>query len=104
VTPSEVESVIASFPEVKEAFVVGVAEPRRGEDVAAAVVPELGAAIAPDEVRARVKAQLAAYKVPRHVVIASHDELPFTTTGKIDKRRLRAWLEERLAAGRPPSA
>jgi len=104
VTPSEVESVIASFPEVKEAFVVGVAEPRRGEDVAAAVVPERGAAIAPDEVRARVKAQLAAYKVPRHVVIAAHDELPFTTTGKIDKRRLRAWLEERLAAGRPPTA
>jgi len=96
VTPSEVESLIAGFPEVKEAFVVGVADARRGEDVAAAVVPEAGAAIAPDEVRARVKAQLAAYKVPRHVVIAAHDELPFTATGKIDKRQLRAWLEARL--------
>jgi acyl-CoA synthetase (AMP-forming)/AMP-acid ligase II len=97
VTPSEVESVIAGFAEVKEAFVVGVAEPRRGEDVAAAVVPEAGAAITPEEVRARVKAQLAAYKVPRHVLIAAHDELPFTATGKIDKRRLREWLEARLA-------
>ncbi|HSJ99094.1 MAG TPA: hypothetical protein VLC53_18605, partial [Myxococcota bacterium] len=97
VTPSEVESVIAGFPEVKEAFVVGVADPRRGENVAAAVVPEAGAAISPDEVRARVKAQLAAYKVPRHVLIAAHDELPFTATGKIDKRRLREWLEARLA-------
>jgi len=32
-------------------------------------------------------------------VVAAHDELPFTATGKIDKRRLREWLEERLAAG-----
>jgi acyl-CoA synthetase (AMP-forming)/AMP-acid ligase II len=97
VTPSEVESVIAAFPEVKEAFVVGVADARRGEQVAAAVVPEAGAEIAPDEVRTRARAQLAAYKVPRHVVIAAHDELPFTATGKIDKRRLRDWLEARLA-------
>lgn len=96
VTPGEVESVIAGFPEVKEAFVVGVPHARRGEDVAAAVVPEPGAAIGADEVRRRVKARLAAYKVPRHVVIADHDELPFTTTGKIDKRRLRVWLEARL--------
>src|SRR5690606_15415100 len=100
VTPSEVESVIAGFPEVKEAFVVGVADARRGESVAAAVVPEADAAIAPDDVRARVQAQLAAYKVPRHVVFAAQDELPFTSTGKIDKRRLRAWFEERLAGER----
>lgn len=99
VTPSEVEGVIGGFAEVKEAFVVGVPDPRRGESVAAAVVPEPGARITPDEVRARVKAQLAAYKVPRHVVIAAHDELPFLATGKIDKRRLRDWLEARLGAG-----
>jgi acyl-CoA synthetase (AMP-forming)/AMP-acid ligase II len=97
VTPSEVESVIAGFPEVKEAFVVGVSDPQRGENVAAAVVLEPGAALAPEEIRARTKAQLAAYKVPRHVLVAAHDELPFTATGKIDKRRLRELLESRFA-------
>jgi acyl-CoA synthetase (AMP-forming)/AMP-acid ligase II len=97
VTPSEVESVIAGLPEVKEAFVVGVADPQRGENVAAAVVLEPGAVLSPEELRARAKAQLAAYKVPRHVVVAAHDDLPFTATGKIDKRRLRALLEARLA-------
>lgn len=96
VTPSEVESVIAAFAEVKEAFVVGLPDPARGEQVAAVVVPEAGAAITPDEVRARAKARLAAYKVPRHVVLAAHDELPFTPTGKVDKRALRTWLERRL--------
>lgn len=99
VTPSEVESVLAGLPEVREAFVVGVADARRGEAVAAVVVPEAGAVLEADAVRAHARAQLAAYKVPRHLVVAAHDELPFTATGKIDKRRLREWLEERLAAG-----
>jgi acyl-CoA synthetase (AMP-forming)/AMP-acid ligase II len=99
VTPSEVESLLAGFPEVKEAYVVGVADAQRGENVAAAVVLEPGAALAPDAIKARTKAQLAAYKVPRHVLVAAPGTLPFTDTGKIDKRRLRALLEERVARG-----
>jgi acyl-CoA synthetase (AMP-forming)/AMP-acid ligase II len=99
VTPSEVESLLASFAEVKEAFVVGVADALRGENVAAAVVLEPGAAIDAGELRTRAKAQLAAYKVPRHLLIAEHDALPFTDTGKIEKRKLRALLEARIAAG-----
>lgn len=96
VTPSEVESLLMSFAEVKEAYVVGVADRERGENVAAAVVLEAGAKLAADEIRRRTKAQLAAYKVPRHVLIAPHDALPFTDSGKIDKRRLRALLESRV--------
>jgi len=99
VTPSEVESALAALPEVKEAYVVGVPDSQRGENVAAAVVLEPGAALPADEVRARVKAQLAAYKVPRHVLVSAHDALPFTDSGKIDKRRLRALLEERIVQG-----
>ena len=99
VTPSEVESLLTSFAEVKEAYVVGVADAQRGENVAAAVVLEPGAAIDAAELRKRAKAQLAAYKVPRHLLIAAHDALPFTDTGKIEKRKLRALLEEHVAAG-----
>jgi acyl-CoA synthetase (AMP-forming)/AMP-acid ligase II len=99
VTPSEVESVLVGLPEVKEAYVVGVADAQRGENVAAAVVLEPGAALAAGEIRARVRAQLAVYKVPRHVLVCERSALPFTDTGKIDKRRLRAALETRVAAG-----
>jgi acyl-CoA synthetase (AMP-forming)/AMP-acid ligase II len=98
VTPSEIESLLASFPEVKAAYVVGVADAQRGENVAAAVVLEPGAVVTAEEIKARTKAQLAAYKVPRHVLIAAQDSLPFTDSGKIDKRRLRALLEERISA------
>ena len=99
VTPSEVESVLASFAEVKEAYVVGIADAQRGENVAAAVVLEPGVAVDAAELRKRAKAQLAAYKVPRHLLVAEHDALPFTDTGKIEKRKLRALLEKRVAAG-----
>jgi acyl-CoA synthetase (AMP-forming)/AMP-acid ligase II len=33
------------------------------------------------------------------VLVAEHDALPFTDTGKIEKRKLRALLEARVAAG-----
>lgn len=98
VTPSEVESVLMGFAEVKAAFVVGVADATRGENVAAAVVPEPGASIDVAGLRARVKAQLAAYKVPRHVLVAELGALPFTDSGKIEKRKLRAMLEGLVAA------
>ena len=88
VTPSEVEQVLVAYPEVKEAYVVGVADSERGESVEAAVVLEADHEIGGDALRARVKQELSAYKVPRHIVIYARETLPFTDTGKIDKRRL----------------
>lgn len=92
VTPAEVEAVLAAQPEVREAYVVGVPDAERGEAVAAAVVLAEGARLEADALRARVKRELAAYKVPRLVHFAAPGTLPFTDSGKIDKRRLRALL------------
>lgn len=97
VTPSEVEQVLVAQPEVKEAYVVGVDDALRGQSVETAVVLEIGAEIEPEALRARVKQALSAYKVPRHVFVYASGTLPFTDSGKIDKRRLAAELAERLA-------
>jgi acyl-CoA synthetase (AMP-forming)/AMP-acid ligase II len=99
ITPSEVEQVLVSFPEIKEAYVVGVDDPDRGQAVEAAVVLEHGQAAEADEIRSRVKKELSAYKVPRHVFVYPDGALPFTDTGKIDKRKLAVVLQERLASG-----
>jgi acyl-CoA synthetase (AMP-forming)/AMP-acid ligase II len=99
VTPAEVEAVLAAQPEVREAYVVGVPDAERGEAVAAAVVLAEGARLEADALRARVKRELAAYKVPRLVHFAAPGTLPFTDSGKIDKRRLRALLA--ASAGAP---
>ncbi len=97
VTPSEVEAVLVSFAEVKEAYVVGVPDPERGQNVAASVLLEPGAQADPEELRTRVKGELSAYKVPRHLFIEGDGALPFTDTGKIDKRRLEQLLAKRIA-------
>jgi acyl-CoA synthetase (AMP-forming)/AMP-acid ligase II len=101
VSPREVEVLIESFPEVQSAFVVGVPDPVRGQNVAAAVVLESGRALAADELRERLRKELSAYKVPRHVLFASKAELPFTDSGKIDKRRLAELLAERIRGADP---
>jgi len=96
VTPSEVEAVLNGYPEVKISGVVGVPDPERGQNVAAAVVLEPGQTLTAEEIRQRVKGDLSAYKAPRHVVVFEDGTLPFTDSGKIDKRRLTSLLVERI--------
>jgi long-chain acyl-CoA synthetase len=91
VYPREIEEVLYEHPAVREAAVVGVPHPELGEEVGAAVALKPGAEV--DEVGLRdfVKAQLAAYKYPRHVWFV--DELPKGPTGKILKRAIAAPVE-----------
>jgi acyl-CoA synthetase (AMP-forming)/AMP-acid ligase II len=97
ITPREVELVLESFPEVMTAFVSGIPHPERGEDVVAAVVLRPGEDVDGDALRARVKAEIASYKVPRHLaVFKSELELPWLDSGKIDRRQLTAMLNDRF--------
>jgi acyl-CoA synthetase (AMP-forming)/AMP-acid ligase II len=97
VTPREVEVELEKLPEVSSAFVVGLPDPVRGQNVAAAVVLKRGAQLDPDTARARLREQLSSYKVPREWWFAAKEELPFTDSGKIDKKRLAALFAQRLA-------
>jgi len=101
VSPREVEVLIEAMPEVQSAFVVGVPDPVRGQDVAAAVVLDSGRALETSELRERLRKDLAGYKIPRHVVFALKAELPFTDSGKIDKRRLAELVAARLRGEAP---
>ncbi|MFK0284676.1 long-chain fatty acid--CoA ligase [Streptomyces sp. NPDC090499] len=86
VYPREVEDVLYEHPAVADAAVVGIPDPDLGEEVGAAVVLRAGARATAEELRAYVKAQVAAYKYPRKVWIA--DALPKGPTGKIVKREI----------------
>ncbi len=97
ITPRDVELVLEDMPEVVMAFVTGIPAGERGEDVVAAVALRPGASLEASEVRARVKEEIASYKVPRHVaVFASQTDLPWLDSGKVDRRRLTAMLVERF--------
>jgi acyl-coenzyme A synthetase/AMP-(fatty) acid ligase len=100
ITPREVEEVLEAMPEVVMAFVTGIEHPDRGQDVVAAVALRPGEALEEDVARSRVKAELASYKVPRRIaVFGDQTELPWLDSGKVDRRRLAALLEERYGTG-----
>ncbi len=97
VAPAEIEALLTGYSEIGAAYVVGIADAQRGQSVAAAVVLRPGCTLEVDELRARLRRELAAYKVPRQVFVYRQDELPFTASGKIDKRRLAEMLAARAA-------
>jgi long-chain acyl-CoA synthetase len=88
VWPREVEDVLYEHPAVREAAVVGVPDPYRGETVKAYVSLKAGEQADEPSLKAFCKERMAAYKYPRRIEIV--DELPKTATGKILRRELRA--------------
>jgi long-chain acyl-CoA synthetase len=86
VYPREVEEVLYEHPAVREAAVVGVPHAELGEEVGAAIALKEGADADPEEIKAFVKEQVAAYKYPRKVWLV--DDLPKGPTGKILKREI----------------
>jgi fatty-acyl-CoA synthase len=94
VAPLEVEAILMSHPAVKQAYVVGVPDRARGEVGVAAVELHEGAAATAEALTAFCRERLAGYKVPARVVFRKADEFPRTATGKVQKPRLRAELEQ----------
>ncbi|CAB4888023.1 MAG: AMP-binding protein [Actinobacteria bacterium] len=88
VSPREVEDVLYRHPAIREAGVAGIPDDYRGEAVIAVISLRDGASIDVDDVRAFVRERLAAYKVPKLVIVV--DELPKNTNGKILRRELAA--------------
>jgi fatty-acyl-CoA synthase len=91
VYPEEVESALKAHPSVFDAVVVGVADPRWGERVTALIQPRPGAAPTLDQLAEHTRRRLAAYKVPRAVVIV--DQIVRSPSGKPDYRWARATAE-----------
>jgi long-chain acyl-CoA synthetase len=87
VWPREVEDVLYEHEAVREAAVVGVPDPYRGETVKAFVSLRPGASLTKEELIAFAKERMAAYKYPRQIEFL--DEIPKTVTGKLLRRELR---------------
>lgn len=103
ITPREVEEVLEAMDEVVMAYVTGIEHPDRGEDVVAAVALRPGEELDEADARARVKEELASYKVPRRIaVFGDQTELPWLDSGKVDRRQLTAILLERFGGSDTP--
>jgi acyl-CoA synthetase (AMP-forming)/AMP-acid ligase II len=99
VSSREVEDVLSTHPGVAAVAVVGVPDDYWGEAICAVVVPRPGSLPAADDLIAHVRARLAPFKRPRHVVLV--DELPLTSNGKIAKNVLRQSVTAGVTSGQP---
>ncbi|WP_179023021.1 FadD3 family acyl-CoA ligase [Streptomyces sp. IMTB 2501] len=90
--PAEIEQLLGVHPDVADAAVIGVPDPRLGEVAKAFVVRRPGATLTSDDLIAWSRREMANYKVPRSVEFVG--ELPRNASGKVVKGVLRG--RERL--------
>ena len=87
VFPNEVEEVAARFPALLECACIGVPDDKTGEAVALYVVQRAGMELVEEALAGHLREHLAAYKVPRKIVILA--ELPKSGVGKILRWKIR---------------
>lgn len=92
--PREIEEFLFTHPAVEQAAVVGVPDPKYGEELCVWVKLKAGKTAAVDDIKSFCKAQLAHYKVPRYVKFV--ESFPQTVTGKIQKFKIRDLMKEEL--------
>ncbi len=100
VSPLEIETALGGYPGLAACLAVGVAHPTLGEVVVLCAVPVEGAALDGEEIRAFLRGRLAAYKVPRRVLLFRESEISYTGSQKIQAGTLRDAALRRLAEER----
>jgi len=88
VYPREIEEYLFGHPKVEDVQVVGLPDPRYGEEICAWVKLRTGEQATPEEIISFCNGRIAHYKIPRHIRFV--DDFPMTVTGKIQKFEIRA--------------
>ncbi|HEX3881946.1 MAG TPA: AMP-binding protein [Stellaceae bacterium] len=87
VYPREIEEFLYRHPKIQDVQVIGVPDPRYGEELCAWVRLRDGETATTEEIRAFCQGQIAHYKIPRYVKFV--DQFPMTVTGKVQKFLMR---------------
>ena len=95
--PAEVERVLLEHPAVSECAVIGRPDPRWDEVPIAYVIRRSGCRLEADELKLRLQAQLARYKIPREIIFVA--DLPRTALGKVQHFLLKQLDEQSRSQG-----
>jgi fatty-acyl-CoA synthase len=98
VDPMEVEAFLMGHPAIHLAAVVAYPDPRLSEVAVAFLRLEPGHSLTEAEVISHCRGKIASFKVPRRVIFV--DDFPMTSSGKIQKVKLREEALRRLPAER----
>jgi fatty-acyl-CoA synthase len=91
VAPAEVEDVLHKHPQIKQAQVIGMPDPRLVEVPAAYVILKEGEHSTPEELIAWGKERLANFRAPRYLkIVDSFEHIGMTGSAKVQKNKLRA--------------
>jgi fatty-acyl-CoA synthase len=101
VDPMEVEAYLMSHPGINLAAVVAYPDARLSEVGVAFVRRAPGKALTEEDVLAHCRGRIASFKIPRHVVFL--DDFPMTSSGKIQKVKLREEALRRWPPHRGPA-
>jgi fatty-acyl-CoA synthase len=92
--PREIEEFLYRHPKIQDVQVIGVPDPRYGEELCAWIRLRDGTSATAEEIRAFCQGQIAHYKIPRYVKFV--DDFPMTVTGKIQKFVMREQMIREL--------
>jgi len=92
--PREIEEFLYTNPKIEQVEVVGVPDPKFGEEVAAWIKLHDGQQASEAEIREYCKGKLAHFKIPKYMRFV--DEFPMTVTGKVQKYLIRESMAEEL--------
>jgi fatty-acyl-CoA synthase len=85
--PREIEEFLYTHPKISDVQVIGVPDPKYGEEIAAWVKLKPGEQATEEDIKEFCRGKIAHYKVPRYVKFV--DSFPMTVTGKIQKFLMR---------------
>jgi fatty-acyl-CoA synthase len=87
VYPREIEEFLYTHPKISDVQVIGVPDPKYGEEICAWVRIKSGEQATAEEIREYCRGKIAHYKVPRYIMFV--ESFPMTVTGKIQKFLMR---------------
>jgi fatty-acyl-CoA synthase len=94
--PREIEEFLYTHPKVEEVEVIGVPDPKYGEEVCAWIKLREGEQATAEDIRGFCEGRIAHFKIPRYIKFV--DAFPLTATGKVQKFVMRDLMKEELAA------
>ena len=92
--PREIEEYLYRHPKVQDVQVVGIPDPRYGEELCAWIIPKPGQTLGEEDIRLFCQGQIAHHKVPRYIRFV--EAFPMTVTGKIQKFKIREAMKAEL--------